>query len=104
MNSVNCLFCNQKLKRRFFAVSCSNHIVKPSFGFNVNNSIARVIYQLNNHCISIEIDKYISVFSTPDTNMPLFNYKHICNMLYQNISPELAEDYLNKILKLKAFL
>ena len=104
MNSISCLFCNQKLKRRFFAVSCNNHVVKPSFGFNINDSICRVIYQLDNHCISVEIDKYISIFSTPDTNMPLFNYELICNMPYQNISPELAKDYLSKILKLKAFL
>lgn len=104
MNFVNCLFCNQKLKAKFFAASCNNHIVKPSFGFNTNNSICRIIYQFDNHCISVEIDKYISIFSTPNTNMPLFNYKLICNLPYQNIHPELAELYLNKVLKLKSFL
>lgn len=102
MNFVNCLFCNKKLKNSLFAACCDNHIVKPSFGFNINNSICRIIYIFNNYCISIEIDKYISIFSTD--NKSIYDYKLICNLPYQNIPPELIENYLSKALKLKAFL
>lgn len=110
MHFINCPFCNKKLKTTYISL-CDNHKVKPIFFINKDspNPIRRIAYYVNKYCISVEIDKYISIFksSIPEglnSSSPINHYMIYINLPYKQITPEEAGPYLNKILKLKAFL
>lgn len=102
MNYNRCKYCNLALFKDYFYGNryvCKGHKIYPYFQLYSTPNIVETIFYVDNYKISLKDNMPIYIYMY-DKN----KFHYITEITYSSITPESIKPFLDKFIKIKAFI